>query len=51
VCSKVYIGDIKHHITLDITGIILPYLLTLANRNNPISLTTPKVAKAITLDY
>jgi hypothetical protein len=28
------------------TGIIAPYLLTLANRNDPISFATSKVAKA-----
>jgi hypothetical protein len=27
-------------------GIIVPYLLTLANRNDPISVAMPKVAKA-----
>jgi hypothetical protein len=27
-------------------GIIMPYLLTLANRNDPIYITSPKVAKA-----
>jgi len=30
-------------------GIIAPYLLTLANRNDPISVTMPKVAKASTI--
>jgi len=32
----------------DIAGIIAPYLLTLANRNDPISVATPKVAKVST---
>jgi len=30
-------------------GIIAPYLLTLANRNDPISVVMPKVAKASTI--
>ncbi len=38
-----------HNIALDIAGIILPYLLTLANRNDPISVAIPKVAKASTI--
>jgi hypothetical protein len=36
-------------ISRDIEGIITPYLLTLANRNNPISVEPPKVAKASTI--
>ncbi len=43
--SCVYIGDIQH----DIAGIIARYLLTLANRYDPISVTTPKVAKGSTI--
>ncbi len=37
----VYIGDVKRDIA--------PYLLTLANRNNPICVASPKVAMASTL--
>jgi hypothetical protein len=33
----------------NIEGIITPYLLTLVNRNDPISVATPKVAKASTI--
>jgi hypothetical protein len=33
----------------DIAGIIAPYLLTLANRNDPIHVALPKVAKASTI--
>ena len=33
----------------NITGVIMPYLLTLANRNDPISVAMPKVAKASTI--
>jgi hypothetical protein len=33
----------------DIAGIIAPYFLTLANRNNPISVAMAKVAKASTI--
>ncbi len=32
----------------DVAGDIAPYLLTLANRNNPICVAPPKVAKAST---
>jgi hypothetical protein len=46
----IYTGDIKHDIVRDvmryIAGIILPYFLTLANRNDPNSVAPPKVAKA-----
>jgi hypothetical protein len=35
----------------DIAGIITPYLLTLANRNDPISVATPKVDKASTAPW
>ncbi len=43
-CS--YIGDVERDIARNITGIIAPYLLTLANRNDPIYVTSSKVAKA-----
>ena len=36
-------------IPCDIAGIIAPYLLTLANRNDPISVAMPKVTKASTI--
>jgi hypothetical protein len=39
--SRIYIGNVKHDVA--------PYLLTLANRNDPISVKTPKVAKASTI--
>ncbi len=39
--SSVYIGDVAHNVS--------PYLPTLANRNDPISVATPKVAKASTI--
>ncbi len=39
------IGNIQHDIVRD----IMPCLLTLANRNDPICVTSPKVAKASTI--
>jgi hypothetical protein len=39
--SHIYIGDVAHNVS--------PYLPTLANRNDPISVATPKVAKASTI--
>ncbi len=47
--SCVYIGDIYHDIKHDIAGVIAPYLLTLGNRNDPISVAMPNVAKASTI--
>ncbi len=44
--SCVYIGNVNHDVTPDILGIIAPYVLTLANINDPISVASPKVAKA-----
>ncbi len=44
--SCVYVGDVKRDVARDIPGDIAPYLLTLANRNNPICVAPPKVAKA-----
>ncbi len=41
----VYIGDVKHNVAHDVA----PYLLTLANRNDPICVVSPKVAKASTI--
>jgi hypothetical protein len=38
-----------HDIMCNIAGIIAPYLLNLANRNDPISVPRPKVAKASTV--
>ncbi len=47
--SYVYIGDVKCDVVCDVTHDIMPYLLTLANRNNPICVALPKVAKASTV--
>ncbi len=44
--SHVYIGDVKRDVAYNIAGIATPYLLTLANRNDPISVVPPKLAKA-----
>ncbi len=44
--SHVYIGDVKRDVVREIASVIVPYLLTLANRNDPISVAPPKVAKA-----
>jgi hypothetical protein len=44
--SRVYIGDVKRDVACNIAGIITPYLLNLANRNDPISVVPPKLAKA-----
>ncbi len=41
----VYIGNVKHNNAGDIDA----YLLTLANRNNPICVKSSKVAKASTI--
>jgi hypothetical protein len=38
---NIYIGNVKHDVA--------PYFLTLANRNDPICVTSPKVAKASTI--
>ncbi len=45
----IYIGDVLPDVTCDRLGIITPYLLTLANRNDPICVAAPKVAKASTV--
>jgi len=37
----IYIGDVERYVA--------PYLLTLVNRNDPISVMSPKVAKASTM--
>jgi hypothetical protein len=47
--TQIYIGDVKHDAASEIAGIIMLYLLTLANRNNPICVALPKVAKASTV--
>ncbi len=47
--SHIYLGNIQHDIACDIASIITPYLLTLANRNDPISGAMPKVVKASTI--
>ncbi len=44
--SCVYIGDVQHDIAHDKARDIAPYLVTLANRNDPICVASPKVAKA-----
>jgi hypothetical protein len=44
--SHIYIGNVKRDVACDIAGIIAPYLLTLANRNDPISVMTLNMAKA-----
>ncbi len=43
--SCIYIGNID--IARNIAGIVTPYLLTLANRNYPISVTPPMVVKVL----
>ncbi len=45
----VYIGDVKHDNARDNAGDSGTYLLTLANRNDPICATSSKVAKASTI--
>jgi len=47
--SCVYIGDVKCDVVHNIAGVIMLYLLALANRNYPICVTSPKVAKASTV--
>ncbi len=47
----VYVFDILHNIMCDITCVIVPCLLTLANRNDPIYVTSLKVAKASTIRF
>ncbi len=47
VFTLAMISTISHAISQAL--IIVPYLLTLANRNDPISVSTPKVAKASTI--
>jgi hypothetical protein len=47
--SYIYIGNVKRNVARNITGIITLYLLTLANRNYPICVALPKVAKASTV--
>jgi hypothetical protein len=46
--NYIYIGDVQHDIKCDNASDIVPYLLTLANRNAPISVAQPKVAKVST---
>jgi hypothetical protein len=43
-----YIGDVKRNVARHVTHDVTPYLLTLANRNDPICVVSPKVAKAST---
>jgi hypothetical protein len=38
--SCVYIGDVKRNVVHNITGVIRLYLLSLANRNYPICVTS-----------
>jgi hypothetical protein len=45
----VYIGDVKRDNARDNAGNSDTYLLTLANRNDPICVASSKVAKAITI--
>ncbi len=45
----VYIGDVKHDNTRDNAGNSDTYLLTLANRNDPICVKSAKVTKASTI--
>ncbi len=47
--SYIYIGNVKCNVARNITGIIALYLHTLANRNYPICVALPKVAKASTV--
>jgi hypothetical protein len=47
--SCIYIGDVKHDAASEIAGIIVLYLLTLANRNHPICVALPKVDKGSTV--
>ncbi len=47
--SCVYIGNVKCDAVCNIAGVVVFYLLTLANRNYPICVTLPKVAKASTV--
>ncbi len=44
-----YIGNVKRNVTCDVAHHVTPYLLTLANRNDPISVAMPKVAKVSTI--
>ncbi len=44
--SWVYIGKVKRDIMHDYVCNIMPYILTLANRNDPICVVLPNVAKA-----
>jgi hypothetical protein len=47
--SCIYIGNVKRDAVCNIAGVIVLYLLSLANRNYPICVTSPKVAKASTV--
>jgi hypothetical protein len=47
--SCIFIGDVKRNVSHDVAHDVAPYLLTLANRNDHISVATPKVANASTI--
>jgi len=47
--SGVYIGEVQCNIVRDNANDFMPYLLTLADRNDPICVVLPKVAKASTV--
>ncbi len=47
--SRIYIGDVKCDVMCHIMGVITLYLLTSANRNYPICVASPKVAKVSTV--
>jgi hypothetical protein len=42
--SRIYIGNVKRNVARIITGIIVLYLHTLANRNYPICVALPKAS-------
>jgi hypothetical protein len=44
----IYIGDVKRNVARHVTHDVTPCLLTLANRNDPICVVSPKMAKAST---
>jgi hypothetical protein len=44
--SGTYIGEVQCNIVRDNANDIMPYLLTLANTNDPICVVLPKVAKS-----
>ncbi len=46
VLCTIYIGNVKRDVVHNVARDVAPYILTLANRNDPICVVSPKVAKA-----